>query len=206
MAIIFDWYENPNATDEEEKGTLHARPFLNGKVTTKELASKIQNCCSLTKADVNAVLDALCDVVGYELREGRQVHLEGLGFLIPTLKLKEPVNAQMSQRERNSKVQFKGVKFRMDAKLRNSIGNVKLEMSKHTRQSSVMNEEEMNEQLTSFFETHEVMTRRQFQFACRLTQSTAILRLRALREAGKLKNIGTQKQPIYVPTEGNYGK
>lgn len=205
MAIIYDWYENPNGS-EEANGRLHPRPFLNGKVTTQYLANKIQERCSLTKADVNAVLDALCDVVGYELREGRQVHLEGLGFLIPTLKLKEPVDVRMNQRERNSKVQFKGVKFRMDAKLRDSIGNVRMEMSKQTRHSVMLTEEEIDGVLTRFFETHEVMTRREFQFACRMTQSTAILRLRNLRETGKLKNIGTQKQPIYVPMPGYYGK
>ena len=31
MAIVFDWYENPNASSEEE-AALHPRIFMNGKV------------------------------------------------------------------------------------------------------------------------------------------------------------------------------
>ncbi len=31
MAIVFDWYENPNASSEEE--ALHPRIFMNGKDT-----------------------------------------------------------------------------------------------------------------------------------------------------------------------------
>ena len=33
MAIVFDWYENPNASSEEE-AALHPRIFMNGKVDT----------------------------------------------------------------------------------------------------------------------------------------------------------------------------
>ena len=32
MAIVFDWYENPNASSEEEEA-LHPRIFMNGKDT-----------------------------------------------------------------------------------------------------------------------------------------------------------------------------
>ncbi len=36
MAIVFDWYENPNASSEEE-AALHPRIFMNGKVDTDTL-------------------------------------------------------------------------------------------------------------------------------------------------------------------------
>lgn len=205
MSIIFDWYENPKKS-EDEKTLLHARPVMNGKVTTKQVAARIHSRCSLTKADVNAVLCALSEVVGIELSEGRQVHLEGLGFFNPTLKLKEPVTRDMGTRAKNSKVLFKGVKFRMDTKLRESIGNVKIEMSTMKSHSARYTEEEMDRLLNEYFKENEVLTRSKFQTLCRLTQSTAILRLRSLKEAGKLKNLGTARQPIYVPAPGYYGK
>lgn len=79
MAIIYDWFENPKREAEEET-TLHARPCFNGTVNTKTLARLIQQRCSLTPGDVLAVLNELNEVIGYELREGRQVHIDGLGF------------------------------------------------------------------------------------------------------------------------------
>lgn len=89
MAILFEWYETPvpnNETDETEKTTIHARITLNGKVGTDEIRRKIQKRSSLTETDVSAVLDALSHVMGEELSEGRQVHLDGIGYFYPTLK------------------------------------------------------------------------------------------------------------------------
>ena len=42
MAIVFDWYENPNASSEEE-AALHPRIFMNGKVDTDTLSTEYQS-------------------------------------------------------------------------------------------------------------------------------------------------------------------
>lgn len=92
MAILFDWYENPKTKDKQgEELTLHPRIKLNGSTTTDELRRHIQEYCSLTETDVLAVLDALSHFVGRELGEGRQVHLDGIGYFVPTLTCTEPV-------------------------------------------------------------------------------------------------------------------
>ncbi|WP_304410480.1 hypothetical protein [Bacteroides acidifaciens] len=46
MAIVFDWYENPNASSEEEKAALHLRIFMNGKVDTETFCYKIHDYSS----------------------------------------------------------------------------------------------------------------------------------------------------------------
>ena len=51
MAIVFDWYENPNDSSEEE-AALHPRIFMNGKVDTDTLCYKIHDYSSLTVGDV----------------------------------------------------------------------------------------------------------------------------------------------------------
>ena len=125
MAINYDWFENPK-TDPEEETTLHVRPCFNGTVDTKVLARHIQDRCSLTQGDVLAVLTELNDVIGYELREGRQVHIDGLGYFVPTLSVEGRITPDMPLRQRNRKVYFKGIAFRMDKELRQSIGPAKL--------------------------------------------------------------------------------
>ena len=43
MAIVFDWYENPNDSSEEE-AALHPRIFMNGKVDrSEEHTSELQS-------------------------------------------------------------------------------------------------------------------------------------------------------------------
>ena len=86
MAILFDWYENPKTKDkQDEELTLHPRIRLNGSTGTAQLRRFIQEYCSLTETDVSAVLDALSHFMGRELGEGRQVHLDGIGYFRPTL-------------------------------------------------------------------------------------------------------------------------
>ena len=200
MSILYDWYENPKETEEGKKG-LHPRPCYNGKLTTEQVAARIHAGCTLTRGDILAVLQALSEVLGNELREGRQVYLRGIGYFRPTLKVDTPIDSSMNLRERSRHVAFKDVAFRMDKQLKAAIGPVQLTATRHALHSHKLTDEEVESRLLAYFGEHEVLTRRTFQSLCNLTASTAVLRLRALREAGKLKNIGTRTQPMYIRGE-----
>ena len=49
-----------------------------------------------------------------------------------------------------------------------------------------------------------IPTRRDFQFLCSQVKPTACRTLRRLVEEGKLKNISTPHNPVYVPDNGHY--
>ena len=111
MAILFDWYENPKTSEQQgEENMLHPRLRLNGKVSTAQLRARIQKYCTLTETDVIAVLDALSHAMGEELAEGRQVHLDGIGFFRPNLVSTEPVTEKTKRK--NTKVRLKGIVYR----------------------------------------------------------------------------------------------
>lgn len=205
MSIIYDWFENPKRREEEET-TLHVRPCFNGTVSTKTLVRCIQERCSLTSGDVLAVLTELNDVLGNELREGRQVHITGLGYFAPTLTVEGRVTPDMPLRERNRKVRFKGVSFRMDKELRQSIGPTRMAMTRWESHSQVSTAQEQKRKLTEYFSQHDFLTRRDLQFLLGLKKSTAVSLLRQWRQAGLLLNKGTDRQPIYVPAPGCFGR
>ena len=124
MAILFDWYELPEPKDKQrEEKILHPRIRLNGSTTTDELRRRIQERSSLTETDVSAVLDALSHVMGEDLAEGRQVHLDGIGYFYPVLTSTEPVTA--ATKRKTTKIKLKGIKFRADQVLKNEIGAIK---------------------------------------------------------------------------------
>ena len=194
MAILFEWYETPvpnNETDETEKTTIHARITLNGKVGTDEIRRKIQKRSSLTETDVSAVLDALSHVMGEELSEGRQIHLDGIGYFYPTLK--------------SEKVRLKGIKFRADRALKDEVGNVKLKNFRHSGHSGKLSDVEIDMRLKAYFAEHQLMTRADFQRICGFMRSKAAEHLKRLNAEGKIENIGKKTQPIYVPAAGYYG-
>lgn len=68
---------NPN-----EKGTppkYYAQSQASGEVDVREMAERIQQNCTVTKADVHAVLVAMEDVIILALKSGEMIRLGDLG-------------------------------------------------------------------------------------------------------------------------------
>ena len=204
MAISFDWYENPVSPDKPEEKRFHPRIIANGQIDTKDLRSRIQSRCTLNEVDVTAVLDALSQVMGEELCEGRQVHLDGIGYFYPTLPATEEISADTPRR--NTKVKLKGIQFRSDQKLKNSVGHIKIKQMKRIIHSPKLSETDIDSRLRKYFTDHQIMQRSDFQDITGMVRSTAMIHIRRLRTEGKLLNIGIPSQPIYVPAPGFYGK
>jgi predicted histone-like DNA-binding protein len=203
MAIHFEWYDNPVPPNREDENKVHARITLNGRVGTDYVRRLIQERCSLTETDVSAVLDALSHVLGEQLGDGRQVHLDGIGYFHPTLKCKTAVTRDTKRK--NTLVQLKGIKFRADQALKNEVGAVKLENIKHNGHSRKLTPVEIDMRLKEYFKEHQLLTRTDLQSLCGFMKWKAMEELRRLKKEGKLKNIGQLTQPIYVPVPGYYG-
>ena len=204
MTIHFDWFETPKP-NAEGKTTLHARPCFNGTTDTKTIAKHIQQRCSLTVGDIVGVLSELSDVIGYEMQNGRQVHLKGLGYFAPTLGVDGEVTADMKLQVRNRKVRFKSVSFRPDKEFRASIGGPRLQKTRFVSHSLKHTKEEIQQQLTAYFADHAFLTRSSLQTLLGLKKSAACTLLQTLKKEGSVLNEGTPRQPIYVPAPGCFG-
>ena len=99
--------------------------------------------------------------MGEELGEGRQVHLDGIGYFYPTLTATEEIAADTPRR--NMKIKLKAIRFRSDQKLKNSIGLIKVKQLKKNFHSSKLSEVEIDMLLKEYFSTHQMMQRRDFQ-------------------------------------------
>ena len=203
MAIVYDWYENPNETGDGEEKKLHPRPLMNGKVTTRTLCARIHERSSLTVGDVKNALSNMTQITGDELCEGREVHIEGLGYFSVTLQATEPVTR--STPNKTSKVQLKTISFRPDAQLKSMLTSLRLTQSKYVRHSHRLTEAEIDRRLTEYFAEHEVMLRTDFEALCSMVRATANRHLKRLQEEGKLYNVGRRRQPLYRPMPGYYG-
>ena len=203
MAILYDWYENPGESDDSEEKGLHPRIFLNGKVGTDKLCRMIHGRSSLSVGDVKNAFEMLAQICGEELREGREVHIEGQGYFAPILRSTQKVTR--STKNKWSKMELKTIGFRPDARLRGELVGAKASRSKYARHSESLSEVEIDMRLKEYFADHDVMLRYDFQEVCCMTRTTANRHLRRLLEEGKLRNIGKRMQPIYVAAAGYYG-
>ena len=181
------------------------RPCIRASNTTVPQGPRrrIQERCSLTETDVSAVLDALSHIMGQELAEGRQVHLDGIGYFHPCLTTTEPVT--IGTKRKATKVKLKAIQFRADQTLKNEFGVLKVKSLKGGLDFTQLTNEEIDLQLTKYFQTHPFMRRYDFQYLCGMARSTAMRHIRRLRDEGKLNNMGGAMQPIYVPGNGYYG-
>ena len=204
MAILFDWYEDPRPSDKQQgKRTLHPRIRYNGTIGTDLVRQRIQERCSLTETDVTAVLDALSHILGEELADGKQVHLDGIGYFHPCLTSTEPVT--IATKRKATKVKLKAIQFRADQALKNEVGAVKLKNIRHNGHSRKLSDVEIDMRLRAYFTEHQLMTRADFQQICGFMKSKAMEHIRRLRAEGKIQNIGIPTQPVYVPVAGYYG-
>lgn len=201
MAIEYDLYRNPNSQGTNQT-KYHARVVSGNRVSTRELAKEIQNECSLTIADVKAVLIALGDKLAKHLGDGDKVHIEGIGHFQVNLRCKEEVRTTHSVRSEN--IEFKSVSYRADNDLKKHLRTQEIQRSPTKTHSITMTEEETDRMLTGYFKTHETLTRRQFEILCSQVKSTAHRILQKLVEDGKLRNVATAHNPVYMPANGHY--
>ena len=141
--------------------------------------------------------------MGQELADGKQVHLDGIGYFRPCLTSTEPVT--IGTKRKATKVKLKSIQFRADQTLKNEFGILKVKSLKGGLDFSQPTNEEIDRKLTKYFQTHQFMRRYDFQNLCGMARSTAMRHIRRLRDEGKLKNEGGAMQPIYVPGSGYYG-
>ena len=138
-----------------------------------------------------------------QLREGREVHIEGLGYFSPTLEATQKVTRKT--KNKHLKLRLKGVSFRPDIRLKAALAGVTATQSKYTRHSLRLSEVEIDMRLKEYFTEHELLLRIDFQELCGMARTTANNHLQRLQKEGKLTNVGRRAQPIYRPMPGYYG-
>ena len=199
MTVQYDFYKNPSPKDSKKRVRYHARVVPYGTVDTKELAQRIHSRCTVTPADVKAVLSSLSDVVIEELKDGNRIHIEGLGYLQITLEC-PPV--QSPKEIRAESIRFKSVAFRPEAELKKSLRVSRFErVPRKNHSSGLMAGERLDALLAGYFAKHGHITRIGFQTLCGFTRTTANRRLKELREAGKIDCLGAARASIYVAGE-----
>ena len=203
MAVQFEFYKNPGTGEEGEEEQYHPRVVNFNSVSTEYLAAEIHRATTFGEAEVEGVLMSLSHFMSSHLKNGERVHLKGIGYFQVTLQTTEPV---YDVKTRSDKVSFKAIRFQADKELKGELYDMHIQRSKWKCHSAVLSEEEIDRRLTEFFTIHQVLIRRNLQSICQFTQIMASRHIQRLKEQGKIENIGTRFQPIYVHRSGYYGK
>lgn len=76
--IEYDFYENPEKSSEFQKSRYHVRICNTQTIGTDSIVEAINRQCTLTPADIHAVIIAFQDEIAFQLQQGKIVHIDGL--------------------------------------------------------------------------------------------------------------------------------
>lgn len=201
--IDYELYQNPTP-DGSNKKRYHARVVSYSNITTEQLAEDIEEKSGLSAGVVKDVLISFAEKLADYLGEGKKVHLEKVGYFQVNLHCKEEIRDPRGARVEN--IEFKSVSFRADNTLKEKLRKQRIKRTAYKSHSRKQTDANIDKLLTKYFEVNPSITRRDFQRLSGQLRTTACRTIRKLVEAGKLKNIGADNSPIYVPGEGCYGK
>ena len=151
MAIKFDLFENP-VKEGVSAPKLHAKVITKDVVTTREIREAIRRKCTVSPADVAAVITALNDELYENLSNGYAVHLEGIGYFSLSLKCAPDINPKYIK---DDDVQVRSIKFTPDKDLIDRFQSVYLDRKvDEAHHSAKLDEEEVKQKLAEYFKTH----------------------------------------------------
>lgn len=201
--IEYDFYENPEKSSEFQKSRYHVRICNSQTVGTDSIVKAISKKCTLTPADIHAVIIAFQDEIAFQLQQGKIVHLDGLCQFNISLKsrLKES-----SGKENGSDIVMKRININPDKKLTERVRENLCHRVKSTgKHSEQISETEITDILTEHFKKKSTITRAEFQRLCSITKYMACMHINRLIAEGKLKNVGYRNHPVYMAVAGNFG-
>ena len=201
--IEYDFYENPGKSSEFQKSKYHVRICNRQTVDTDNIVKAISKQCTLTPADIHAVIVAFQDEIAFQLQQGKIVQLDGLCQFDISLKSRLD---ESSGKENGPDIVLKSVNINPDKKLtervRKSLCHRVKSRGKH---SASISEIDIICVLTEHFKKKSTIPRAEFQNQCSITKYMACIHINRLLSEGKLKNIGYRRHPIYTAVPGNFG-
>lgn len=201
--IEYDFYENPGKSSEFQKSKYHVRICNRQTVDTDNIVKAISKQCTLTPADIHAVIVAFQDEIAFQLQQGKIVHLDGLCQFDISLKSRLD---ESSGKENGPDIVLKSVNINPDKKLTERVRkNLCHRVKSRGKHSDPISEIDIIGVLTEHFKKKSTITRAEFQNQCSITKYMACIHINRLLSEGKLKNIGYRKHPIYTAVPGNFG-
>lgn len=201
--IEYDFYDNPGKSSEYQKSKYHVRVCNRQTVGTDGIVSAISRKCTLTPADIHAVIIAFQDEIAFQLQQGRIVRLDGLCQFDISLTTS---SGECTGREDGADIVLKSVNINPDKKLTETVrNNLCKRVKSKGRHSDSVTDIQINEALTEHFKRKNFITRAELQKICSITKYMACMQINRLLEEGRLKNIGYTNHPIYVAVPGNFG-
>ena len=134
-----------NPRDRESEPKFYAQAKMSGEVSLREMCDRIQQSCTVTKADVHAVLVAMEDVFVDALKGGEIIRMGDLGTFRVSLSSK----GSLTEKEYTSSLITKSrIIFRPGSVLSDALANLSFSKLTDKKEDDEETEEEAGDETT----------------------------------------------------------
>ena len=165
-------------------------------VGKNELAELMASHGSLSRGNAKTALEDLAEVMATLLREGKTINLPQLG----SFKLSIGTDAEIhpDSNRRMQSIVVKGVNFQPAQEFMDAIGKPSFQWKPTTGVVIAPTAAQIVPRLAKYFQTHDSITRAEFECTFGLKRTTAYSRLKELEEMGVIQTVGHGKETIYI--------
>lgn len=163
-------------------------------ITDDELASSVEHECTLSRADIKAVFEALRYHIFHSLSSGRRFHIPKLGYFSLAASLADPEQQKITGRD----IFLRGIHFQPENALMNDLRrNVCFTQASYITQSVAYLPDELWGKVSDYLSTHHYLTCRIMRTEFGLSARKARQWLARFVQQGRLKKEGTPHLPLY---------
>ena len=195
MAINIEWQVKP-PSKHEEKPQMFPRITNSDTVGENELAEMIASHGPLSRGNAKMALDDLVEVMSALLREGKTIELPQLGSFKLSIGTDAEIHPDSNRRMRS--IVVRGVNFRPAQEFMNAIGKPTFQWKPTAGVAIAPAAAQLIPRITEYYQTHDSITRAEFERTFGLKRTTAYSRLKELEEMGVIQTVGHGKDTVYI--------
>lgn len=195
MPINIEWQVKP-PSKHEDKTQMFPRIIDSEIVGEQQLAELMAAHGSLSRGNAKAALEDLAEVMATLLREGKTINLPQLGSFKLSIGTDAEIHPDSNRRMKS--IVVKGVNFQPAQEFMDAIGKPSFQWKPTTGVAIAPSADQIVPRLAKYFQTHDSITRAQFERTFGLKRTTAYSRLKELEEMGVIQTVGHGKETIYI--------
>ncbi|MCD7977920.1 MAG: HU family DNA-binding protein [Tannerellaceae bacterium] len=196
MTAKYQLFKNPRSLLKENREyTLYPRIVRSRKVTMEEISKNIADRSTFTTADVLGVWTAIESEILWQLKDGNQIELDGLGHFSVILKCRDITDPKEIRAE---SIQFSKVSFLPAKKLHEKLKGMPVERDESRAPLPVASPEERQQRILSFLRENREITSSVCMRLNACSRHTAQKDLKWLAESGQILCYGGPNVSIYL--------
>lgn len=193
--IDYDFFESPDY-DESGARRLHIRPVNTRRHTTENVCEYVEKVCTLTRADIKAVLSAVSDYIADRLATGGTVQLDDIGTI--SLSLSATIDNSGEKPTVVGDI-TSNIRFRADMRLKRRLADARYHCRRTlTPTAREKRREKRDAVLQRLLNEKGFVTVFDYYMAAGISYSGASRYLLGKAAEGTIKNTGRANRPIYV--------